>query len=64
MPRTPFLTLFSFDTFGKIQSINKHELSKKATKSDTALSSNVSFIPILVFPRFPTWKVEGPRERI
>lgn len=63
MPQTPFLTLFSFATCGKIQSINKNELSKRAARSDIALSSNVSFIPILFFPKFPTWKVEGSRER-
>lgn len=58
---TPFLTLFSFATCGKIHSTNKDELSKRA---DTALSSNVSFISVLFFPRLPTWTVEGPQEWI
>lgn len=38
----------------------ENELSERAVKSDSALSSNVSFIPILFLPRFPTWKVKQP----
>lgn len=38
----------------------ENEVSERAVKSDIALSSNVSFIPILFLPQFPTWKVKQP----
>lgn len=42
----------------KNQDHQENKLSKRAVKSDIALSSNVSFIPILFLPKFPTWKVK------